>query len=551
MAKLTLIHNWLNIIRNKMEEGSDSEACSYLKIFNISTQEINMKARNLTPSGRYSLTTISHCHCCKDCKSKLKYVSLLDYSESDDKYSIRPDSGVEIYFSDCVNHMSFKFKGFYKGNNEFSECTLVFENQSIYTGTLKDGLPYGNGILELHNNLIQYQTLCNMSPTHIEVCGFWIAGILDTSDNIKNPFSIIVYLENKSKFDKYYTMLYKNCKLLEGYFIPNEESDIFYFQTDCLVSYLEDDDSSSLYGSYHGTIINGNRTQGKINYCKPQNKIASFEGTFENEKYKEGTVLFNESSINKTFTGKFDASGKALLGTICYKNGCEYSGFVNSLFISNGQGTMNYFNQKMCECCLNGIHEKHKKREEDEFTMVNTMFDKIEGVWEHDKLLLEHKLTNSCDQCSGQKEFVCLLCSKYYCRRCYLKHQIKFKYDYHNIFKFNDTDCIDTLNSYLLLKEQHIASSIMKQLTVINEELKELESLQNGGDTQSKKKKKKKKKKQQSPIVDITTIDGEAFFDTREELPITPTHDDYDSSFDNLLKVFKVEYNSDLTKKSK
>ena len=87
MAKLTLIHNWLNIIRNKMEEGSDSEACSYLKIFNILMQEINMKAKapNSTPSSRYSLTT-SHCRCRKDCKeAKLTYISLLDYSDSDDK----------------------------------------------------------------------------------------------------------------------------------------------------------------------------------------------------------------------------------------------------------------------------------------------------------------------------------------------------------------------------------------------------------------------------------------------------------------------------------
>ena len=408
----------------------------YIYILTINSLIISLTREDYKDSSiMYTLQSHTYCNlhgCDTSCKSELIYRVYLIYSEREETYSIVPNTRINIYFQNCKKHISFKISGIYTGNNELIDCSLEFKEYSYYKGSIKEGLPIGEGI-----------------------------------------------------------------------------------------------------------------------------------------------VKFNKGSIN-TFTGQFDASGKSVFGTIYYDNGCEYKGFVNSLFESNGEGTMDYANQKKCACCSNGISTKHKKREEDEFKMFNIMFDKICGIWKHDTLLLQHELTNSCEcdgekchkkgekchkkgeKCPNKKVVVCLVCEKYYCQRCYLRHKIKFKYDYHNIFRFNDTDCIDTLNSYLLSKEKQTASTIMKQLTIINTELKCLESLPNSVKTQSKKKKKKKKKihsveqpSVEQPSVDITTIDGETFFDTREESPIAPGHAEYDASFDDLLTHYKEQFNSDLTHKPK
>ena len=408
----------------------------YIYILTIKSLIISLTKEDYNDSSiPYYLQSNSYCKlhgCDASCKSELIYRVYLNYSKSKNTFSIIPNTNINIHFQKCKKCISFQVNGVYTVNNELRDCNLEFNKCSYYKGSIKEGLPIGEGIV-----------------------------------------------------------------------------------------------------------------------------------TFNEKSRNTFTGNFDEKSRN-TFTGNFDENGKSSVGTICYKNGCEYSGYVNRSFKSNGQGTMNYANQKLCACCSKGIHIKHKKREEASFAMFNTMFDKIDGIWKYGTLLLQHEHTNSCEgdgdkyhkkgaKCPNKKVIACLVCEKYYCHRCYLRHEIKFKYYYHNIFRFNDTDCIDTLNSYLLSKEQQTTSSIMNQLTVINTELKCLESLQHSGRTQSKKKKKKKKKTLQpvveQPSVDITHEDEEIFFDTREELHITPGHAEYDASFDDFLKEFKCKYNSDLTHK--
>jgi len=476
-----------------------------------------------------------------------------------------------------MTQLGLEFSGFYIGNNEFTNCVLTLQNKNTYEGGLKDGLPVGEGKLVLYNQLSTYERLCTMSPKYIEVDGFWNDGILDTNDNIAKPFFIIVYLENKSTKDKFYTIIFKDFILHSDYFIPTEEADVFYFKTDDIDPYVKEIDATKLYSAYKGTISNCNKSCGELIYTNPVNHKVSFNGTFKNDMYLEGTVMFDKDFINNSFTGKF-RNGIASYGIIKYKDGCEYEGYVNMFFKSYGEGKMNYANQKLCPCCNKGFSEDHKKSKHDHMKLNNIMFDEIEGIWINNELKIEHPISTTCDTCPNDKEIVCLVCKQYYCVKCFHKHNTKRRNKYHDKMMLciidEDSD-IKELENPLLQKqkeEEAIASKIMTQLTVLNHKLTELEHLEIETAysevpidiTQSKKKKptnKKKKKKHKSkpvkslliepPSCDILTIDDATSFDTTEKYPIAPTHDDYDSSFDDLLKVFKVEYNSDLTKKSK